>query len=109
LRFTTAPDQRFVVVVCTLDRPNAKLLPLLFAASTARELGAARVGLVAPYLAYMRQDRRFNPGEAVTSLQVASLLSHAFDWMVTVDLICTAMAHLTNSTRFPPEFFMRPR
>jgi ribose-phosphate pyrophosphokinase len=41
--------------------------------------------LVAPYLAYMRQDRRFKPGEAVTSRQVAGLLSNAFDWMVTVD------------------------
>ena len=27
-----------------------------------RKLGAAHVGLVAPYLAYMRQDRRFKPG-----------------------------------------------
>jgi ribose-phosphate pyrophosphokinase len=85
LRFTAAPDRRVVIVICTLDRPNGKLLPLLFAASTARELGAARVGLVAPYLAYMRQDRRFKPGEAVTSREVASLLSNAFDWMVTVD------------------------
>jgi ribose-phosphate pyrophosphokinase len=85
LRFATAPDQRLVILVCTLDHPNGKLLPLLFAASTARELGAARVGLVAPYLAYMRQDRRFKPGEAVTSREVAGLLSSAFDWMVTVD------------------------
>lgn len=85
LRFATAPDRRRVILVCTLDRPNGKLLPLLFAASTARELGAARVGLVAPYLAYMRQDRRFKPGEAVTSREVADLLSNAFDWMVTVD------------------------
>jgi ribose-phosphate pyrophosphokinase len=33
----------------------------------------------------MRQDRRFKPGEAVTSRQVAGLLSGAFDWMITVD------------------------
>ncbi|WP_164119514.1 ribose-phosphate pyrophosphokinase-like domain-containing protein, partial [Stenotrophomonas maltophilia] len=68
-----------------LAQPNEKILPLIFAAATARELGAARVGLVAPYLAYMRQDRRFNPGEAVTSRQMAHLVSGAFDWMVTVD------------------------
>ena len=61
------------------------MLPLIFAAATARELAAAKIGLVAPYLAYMRQDRRFNPGEAVTSRQVAGLLSSAFDWLVTVD------------------------
>jgi ribose-phosphate pyrophosphokinase len=33
----------------------------------------------------MRQDRRFMPGEAITSRQVAHLLSEAFDWLVTVD------------------------
>ncbi len=74
-----------VVLVCTLDRPDSKLLPLLFAAATARELGARRVGLVAPYLAYMRQDRRFHPGEAVTARGVARLLSDAVDWLITVD------------------------
>ena len=85
LRFTTELDKRSVAIVCTLAHPNEKILPLIFAAATARELGASRVGLVAPYLAYMRQDRRFNPGEAVTSRQMAHLISKAFDWMVTVD------------------------
>jgi ribose-phosphate pyrophosphokinase len=57
----------------------------VFAAATARELGAEKVGLIAPYLAYLRQDRRFRSGEAVTSRQVAQLLSNTFDWLVTVD------------------------
>jgi len=43
-----------LVMVCTLDHPDAKFLPLIFAASAARNLGASSVGLVAPYLAYMR-------------------------------------------------------
>ncbi len=85
LRFLTNLKGRTLVLVCTLDRPNEKILPLLFAAATARELGAVNVGLVAPYLAYMRQDRRFKPGEAVTSREVAQLLSNAFDWLATVD------------------------
>ena len=33
LRFLTSPDRRPIVIVCTLDRPNGKLLPLLFAAA----------------------------------------------------------------------------
>jgi len=61
------------------------LLSLLFAAATARDVQASKVGLVSPYLAYMRQDRRFKPGEAVSSRQVAHLLSSSFDWLVTVD------------------------
>ena len=85
LRYLTDLSERTLIVVCTLDRPNGKFLPLFFAAATARELGAAKIGLVAPYLAYMRQDRRFKPGEAVTSRQIAQLLSDAFDWLVTID------------------------
>lgn len=76
---------RSVILLATLDRPDEKLLPLLFLAGTARELGAASVGLVAPYLAYMRQDQRFLPGEAVSSVIFARLLSDAVDWLVTVD------------------------
>ena len=76
---------RSVILVCTLDRPDEKFLPLVFACATARAHGAARVGLVAPYLAYMRQDREFKPGEAVTSRVFAQALSANIDWLVTVD------------------------
>lgn len=85
IRFADDPCNRPVVVVCSLSRPNDKILDLLFVAATARDLGATKVGLVAPYLAYMRQDRRFTRGEAVTSKEVARLISGVFDWLVTVD------------------------
>ena len=51
----------------------------------ARELGAQRLTLVSPYLAYMRQDKAFHPGEAVTSDTFARLISSLFDGLVTVD------------------------
>ncbi|MCB1982044.1 MAG: ribose-phosphate pyrophosphokinase [Rhodoferax sp.] len=76
---------RIVVLVCSLARPDEKTLPLLFAADAARDLGASRVLLAAPYLAYLRQDRRFHAGEAVTSRSYAALLSSAFDALVTAD------------------------
>ena len=85
LRFRQDLTGRDVAFVCTLNDPDRKTLPLLFAVRTARELGASRVGLVAPYLGYMRQDRRFHDGEAVTSVHFAALLSQAFHWLVTVD------------------------
>lgn len=85
LRYETPIAGRSLVLLCTLDRPDDKFLPLVFAAAAARDLGASRVGLVAPYLAYMRQDRRFQPGEAVTSTYFAKLLSGQIDWLVTVD------------------------
>ena len=76
---------RDVIVVCTLTDPDAKTLPLYFSATTARELGARRVGLVAPYLGYMRQDHRFHPGQSRSAHAFAKLLSTSFDWLVTVD------------------------
>ncbi|MCG2584540.1 ribose-phosphate pyrophosphokinase [Massilia sp. TS11] len=85
LRFADAVRGREVVLVCTLDRPDDKAISLVLAAGIARENGATRVGLVAPYLAYMRQDAVFKPGEGITSGHFARLLSGAVDWMVTID------------------------
>lgn len=85
VRLDTAVRGRCVVLAGSLHHPDEKTLPLIFAADAARELGAAQVGLVAPYLAYMRQDRRFDPGEAVTSRSYARLLSGSLDFLVTVD------------------------
>lgn len=85
LRVETPVAGREAVIVCTLDRPDGKLLPLVFLADALHELGARRVLLAAPYLAYMRQDRRFQPGEAVTSASFARLLSNACDGLATVD------------------------
>lgn len=74
-----------VAVLATLRDPDSLALPLRFAAETARELGARRVGLIAPYLAYMRQDRRFAGGQAVSAPMFARFLEESFDWLVTAD------------------------
>jgi ribose-phosphate pyrophosphokinase len=85
LRFLDEVAGKDIAIICSLDRPNEKFLPLAFTAGTARDLGARNVGLVAPYLCYMRQDRSFHPGEAVTSPTFAQLISSQFDWLTTVD------------------------
>jgi ribose-phosphate pyrophosphokinase len=85
VRLETPVAGKHVLLAAHLDHPDDKTLPLVFAADAARELGATRVGLVAPYLPYMRQDERFRPGEAVTSRTYARLLSGTFDFLVTVD------------------------
>ena len=74
-----------VVLLRTLDRPNEKLVELLLAARTARQLGASHLTLVAPYLAYMRQDIAFHPGEAVSQRIVGGFLADLFDAVITVD------------------------
>lgn len=74
------------VVVCRcLSDPNAKLVDLLLLAATARDLGARRLTLAAPYLCYMRQDAAFQPGEAVSQRIVGRLLADLFDEVITVD------------------------
>lgn len=85
LRIISEVKGRDCLVLADLSHPNSKYLPLLFLVETLRELGATQVGLVAPYLSYMRQDRRFVDGEAVTSRIFAKSLSHHMDWLVTVD------------------------
>lgn len=78
-------EGRQALIVCSLAEPDLKVLPLFFLADTLRDLGATSVGLVAPYLAYMRQDARFEPGEGITSQYFARMVSRHFDWLVTVD------------------------
>ncbi len=74
-----------IIFIASLNRPNSKLAPLLFAAETARALGATKIGLIAPYLAYMRQDKEFHSGDGVTSNYFAKLLSTYFDGLITID------------------------
>ena len=73
------------VLLRSLHQPNEKLIELLLAARTARALGAEHLTLVAPYLAYMRQDMAFQPGEAVSQQVVGGFLAGLFDAVVTVD------------------------
>lgn len=103
LRILSPVTGRTAVIVCTLDRPDAKFVPLAFAATTLRELGAKQVGLVAPYLAYMRQDRRFQPGEALTSVAFARLISGLSDWLVTIDPHLHRLSSLSSVYNIPTQ------
>lgn len=73
------------IVVRSLDDPNAKLVELLLAADALRRAGASSLTLVAPYLAYMRQDCVFTPGEPVSQRVVGALLGGVFDQVLTVE------------------------
>ena len=90
-----------VVLFASLNDPDRKALPLRFAARTARELGARKVGLVAPYLAYMRQDTRFHAGEALSANAFAQFLDESVDWLVTVDPHLHRIAALHDVFQIP--------
>jgi ribose-phosphate pyrophosphokinase len=85
VRLLTDVKDQEIILVCGLDDPDDKSMAIMFFAATARELGATKVGLVAPYLGYMRQDKRFNEGEAITSNIFAQFLSRQVDWLLTID------------------------
>ncbi len=79
------PPPPVALLYRSLDDPNAKLVELLLAASALEENGADRVMLVAPYLAYMRQDMAFEPGQAVSQRIIGELLASRFDGVLTID------------------------
>jgi len=85
LRVESPVEGREVLINATLFHPNNWLLDLLFLVDALRSQGAKRIGLLAPYLSYMRQDKIFNVGEALTSKTFANLLSSSFDYLITVD------------------------
>ncbi len=73
------------ILICTLHKPDDKLLPLFFLCRALKTSGAKKITLVAPYLAYMRQDKKFKPGEAVTSEYFAQFVSSFVDELITID------------------------
>lgn len=94
-KLTLPPKLPQDVIICrSLDRPNDKLIELLLAAETARELGANKLTLVAPYLCYMRQDTAFHPGESVSQRSIGHFLSCLFDVLITVDPHLHRIHHL---------------
>lgn len=100
-----AVDERLagtdVAIIASLHHPDEMALALRFAAATAREFGARSVGLVAPYLAYMRQDTRFHPGEAVSAPLFARFIEESFDWLVTADPHLHRHPQLASLYRIP--------
>jgi ribose-phosphate pyrophosphokinase len=98
LRVTVGPAASTNILYVPLDQPNDKLVSVLFAAEALRRDGAERLVLVAPYLCYMRQDKAFQPGEAISQKVIGRLLARAFDRIVTVD------AHLHRTANIQDVF-----
>lgn len=90
-----------VVVLRTLNQPNEKLIELLLVARSARDFGARHLTLVAPYLAYMRQDMAFQAGEVVSQRVIGSFIASLFDALVTVDPHLHRVASLQQAVPVP--------
>lgn len=78
-------EDRKVIIMADLSRPNEKMLPLLLLTRILRERKAKEIDLIAPYLPYMRQDAQFTPGESQLARHFAELLSAHVDKVITVE------------------------
>jgi ribose-phosphate pyrophosphokinase len=86
------------IIICrSLNQPNEKLIELIITASAARNQGVEYITLVAPYLCYMRQDKAFSTGEAISQKIVGKLLSEYFDSVITIDPHLHRIKNLTDA------------
>ena len=85
VRILSDVKDKSMVMVCTLHQPDTKLIPLYFLSKTGMAMGAKNVCLVAPYLAYMRQDKMFTHGESVNSTYFGALISEFVEGIITID------------------------
>jgi len=86
------------IIICrSLNQPNDKLIELIITASAARNQGVEYITLVAPYLCYMRQDKAFSTGEAISQKIVGKLLSEYFDSVITIDPHLHRIKNLTDA------------
>jgi len=66
-------------------RSNDDLVEALLTIDALKDAGAHQVHAVMPYLAYMRQDKRFNPGEALSAKTALKLLHEVADSVTLVN------------------------
>ncbi|MGB3344188.1 MAG: ribose-phosphate pyrophosphokinase [Aequorivita sp.] len=101
IRILSNVKDKNVFFICTFHQPDSKLLPVYFLSKGAKSLGAKKVFLIAPYLAYMRQDKIFNAGEAVTSIYFGQLISQFAEGLVTIDPHLHRIRPLSNVYHIP--------
>lgn len=86
LRFKDSVKGKKIVLIQSMQpNTNDALIEMLFASATAKDLGAKKVILVAPYMSYMRQDKRFKPGECISNEVVAKFIDDYVDQVMIVD------------------------
>ncbi|MEL9989797.1 MAG: ribose-phosphate diphosphokinase [Thermoproteus sp.] len=81
------PSREAVLLVRLYPDVNKNIVKLFLALDALSDYGAERIILVAPYLPYARQDRRFREGEPIS---VKTILRHLREYpithLITVDL-----------------------
>lgn len=92
--------QKAVLIESMHPNPDLILIETLFAARTCKELGAKEIVLVAPYLAYLRQDKRFHPRECWSNRIMADLLG-CVDKIIVIDPHLQRIKNLNEIFQIP--------
>ncbi len=74
------------VVVVQTTWPDPHLVEALLLRDAVLSMRPRRAVLVVPYLSYARQDKRFQAGEALSSVALGKVLAEGWDEFVTVDV-----------------------
>ncbi len=86
LRFKSNIKGKIVVLIQSFyENINDCVVEALFAAQTAKELGAKKIILAAPYFPYLRQDIKFKAGECNSLKTIAKYIDENFDELCIID------------------------
>ena len=78
--------RKTIIVQSMFPDQNTSLMEFLIIADLVKDMGALETIGVVPYLAYSRQDRRFQEGEALSIKTIAKMMkSVGVDKLITVD------------------------
>ncbi len=77
LRVDGKIDDEVTIIQSTCYPQDENLIELLFLIKNLKDLGAKKVKVVVPYMAYARQEKRFKNGETISAQIVASLIQSA--------------------------------
>ena len=82
---TKAKVKHVIIIESFQPDPNETLLRVCMMAEGARQNGAKKVMVVAPYLGFMRQDKMFCTGDVQSNVVMGQMLSLFADKLVTID------------------------
>lgn len=86
VRFNANLKNKVVILIQSFYKNISDcIVEVIFASETAREMGAKKVILAAPYFPYLRQDKRFHIGEAVSQKIITKLFDKYFDAVYIMD------------------------
>ena len=94
--YVRVPEIREDVILIQTTYPNDKLIELFLLQDALKEMAVKRIITVVPYFGYSRQDKVFNPGEAISARAMAKHIALNSDAVISVDLHASSILSWFN-------------